>query len=128
MFCIPDGKYRRHRIIIVHGRILSFRIAKHAADDVRVGIDKSGHQRRVAEIDNTRPRRDRYAAACPDRGDLVVSNDDDAVPDRYATRAVDQLRGSQDDRSRPSSLARSSCARLLPRVGFRVQRSNRRKL
>src|SRR5215207_6075417 len=62
-----------------------------------MGVDESGQQRRVAEVDGARPGRHVDGARRADGDDAVVSHDDDAVLNGRGAGAVDHAGGLEDD-------------------------------
>ena len=98
VFCgVGHAEDRAERLVVAHRGVGRLRVAELAADDVRVRVDESGQERRVAEVDDARAGGNRHRALLADGDDLVVGDDDDAVVNRRGAGAVDHSSGAKRD-------------------------------
>ena len=97
LLCVGDSDDRAHGVVVVDGRRRRLRVIELAPDDVRVRIDESRQDRRVAEVDHARSGWNVDRSLFPDRNDLVVGNDDDAIENGCRAGAIDDSSRAEGD-------------------------------
>jgi hypothetical protein len=90
-------KYRSERFVVPESRNVTFRITKHAADQVSVRINEARQQSCVTKINYFRSLWNLHGADVADGCDLFICDDYDPVANRSRASTVDQARRTQDD-------------------------------
>ena len=88
---IFHAENRRKRFEVSHQSIFTGGITQHTPDQVSVGVDESGHERHVAEIDHFRVRGNVHGSSRANGGDHVVRYHNNGIVDRSGARAIDQV-------------------------------------
>src|SRR5262249_42865147 len=79
IFRVPCSKDGTERIVIFYDRVVPFRISKDPPDDMSMGVDKTGQQGHVAEIDDPCARRNLHLSTRTNSCDPVVSHDNNTI-------------------------------------------------
>ena len=90
---VGGGAQRGLRLSEQQGAAAPRLALRDAHREVRVEVHEAGQQRRVAELERRRPRRQRRRGRRTGVGDLVAFDDDERVLDELAGAHVEEARG-----------------------------------